>query len=396
MGREKLITLLSAGTPFLDGFSTATAAFLISLIPGISPLETAYFTSLYFLGSLIGALIFGRLSDRYGRKRLYVTAMALVVVGSVLAVVSPLLVILLVMRLLSGIALGGDYPVAQAMVTESVSPKSQAQCLAVLMLGWYFGAGFGVLFAIPFVEGLWSWKGILVGQALIAAGLFIGRCFIKESPHWQRIGKKWWEERRAEEVLIPTLLRQLAVRKSFFFCIGFWLCQTIPATILMLYGASILSHLTGTNSPFLQMLLLYGFFLVGALLGAMQSVTSRPRVVLVATFAGMAVSFAGIFLSYPQYPVGADLCFIGFAIAYGLQTPLDFIYPNLLFPTQIRGTFVGTITAVSRLGTAGAAFAYPLLADAFPITVIWLGCCVILVLGAVLGLLVDPPISSER
>ena len=58
-----LRVMLSSGAgPFLDGFSTASAAFLISLIEGITPLETAFFTSLYLAGSFIGAAIFGSMS----------------------------------------------------------------------------------------------------------------------------------------------------------------------------------------------------------------------------------------------------------------------------------------------------------------------------------------------
>ena len=116
-----LRVMLSSGAgPFLDGFSTASAAFLISLIEGITPLETAFFTSLYLAGSFIGAAIFGSIADHVGRRPPFLVTMAVVCVLTVLAATFPIIGLLLFMRLALGICLGGDYPVGQAMVFETV------------------------------------------------------------------------------------------------------------------------------------------------------------------------------------------------------------------------------------------------------------------------------------
>ena len=91
-----LRVMLSSGAgPFLDGFSTASAAFLISLIEGITPLETAFFTSLYLAGSFIGAAIFGSIADHVGRRPPFLVAMAVVCALTVLAATFPIIGLLL-------------------------------------------------------------------------------------------------------------------------------------------------------------------------------------------------------------------------------------------------------------------------------------------------------------
>lgn len=149
-----LRVMLSSGAgPFLDGFSTASAAFLISLIEGITPLETAFFTSLYLAGSFIGAALFGSIADHVGRRPPFLVAMAVVCALTVLAATFPIIGLLLFMRLALGICLGGDYPVGQAMVFETVPAKRRNTALSILMLAWYLGALTGIFASIPAVTG---------------------------------------------------------------------------------------------------------------------------------------------------------------------------------------------------------------------------------------------------
>lgn len=165
-----LRVMLSSGAgPFLDGFSTASAAFLISLIEGITPLETAFFTSLYLAGSFIGAAIFGSIADHVGRRPPFLVAMAVVCALTVLAATFPTIGLLLFMRLALGICLGGDYPVGQAMVFETVPAKRRNTALSILMLAWYLGALTGIFASIPAVTGHMHWVSILYLQSALAA-----------------------------------------------------------------------------------------------------------------------------------------------------------------------------------------------------------------------------------
>lgn len=387
----------SGAGPFLDGFSTSSAAFLISLIDGITSLQVAFFTSLYLAGSFVGAMAFGALADHVGRRPPYVAGMALVCIALVLGAATPAIACLLVMRLVLGVCLGGDYPVGQAIVYEKLSPRWRNTALSVLMLAWYLGALAGVCASIPAVRGEMSWQGILYIQTALAVVALFLRFGVGESEVWLQStsdkAEKSFELNPINAMVCWCANVNAAIaenRKEFFFCAAFWLCQTVPATIMMLYSPSILRQMTGSDDAIVQMLLLYGFFLVGVLPASCAFFASRPKAVLVGTFAVMAAGLLGVVCFAKSCPWLGNVSFMLFAAAYGLQAPLDFIYPNQLFPTKARGSLVGAVTAVSRLGSTGAAFFFPLLEPHFDLTVLFGAGLLVLALGLVVAVKFAP------
>ena len=381
------LILASSATPFLDGYSTASAAFLISLLPGFSPLEVALFTSLYLVGSFLGALGVGSVTDHWGRRPPYLTLMSAVGIMVAFAAICPSVTGLLVMRLVTGFALGGDYPVSQAMVSEHCCDKVRPQALTFLMLAWYFGALAGVVASAPVTQGTLPWTAILWFQAGIAAVALVLRLGISESPDWLA-HKKAYRRLRARSLNsgilaeVQSIFETIGIHKgAVVFCSAFWLCQTIPATIMMLYSPKILYNISGTTSSFVQMLILYGFFLIGTVPAGSRYLLSHPKAVLSITFLTMAMGIFGVFLFAEKSEILTNISFVIFAVSYGLQSPLDFVYPNRLFQTEVRGTLIGVVTSVSRIGAAGAAFTFPLLEHHFAIEIL-LGCGIcVLILG---------------
>lgn len=175
------LSAAAAGTPFLDGYSTGSAAFLILMIPGLTAWEMGAFASLYLLTFSVGAIVFGWLADHFGRRRLFAGSMlcfALVTLfcaaflslknGPDAALGYAPILALLALRGVTGLLLGGDYPVGQALVAELIPAKDRARHLSLLMFGWYAGALFAVLiswslraFDLPWLSFLWI-------QALLA------------------------------------------------------------------------------------------------------------------------------------------------------------------------------------------------------------------------------------
>lgn len=395
---DVFVTISGAGTPFLDGFSTASAAFLILLVPGLTSLETALMTSLFLAGSFAGSLVAGPIADRFGRRGLFAGAAAGILALTLLARALPEVSVILAMRFLTGFLVGGDYPVSQAIVTESVSPERRTRALAVMMLAWNVGALSAVVTALPVLLADRSWLFFWTVQAAVAGILFLMRLRVAESSEWLRErdkGEKKVEDRETSserEALTaePSESRsgKRAYRRNLVFCAGFWLCQTVPVTVMMFYAGRIIEILTGTNGPVTHMLLLYGFFLVGAIPTLFPVVASRPRTVLLTTYAAM---FAGLALvAFGGSDTAASAGFVLFAFAYGLQAPLDFVYPNLLFPTAIRARAVGLVTALARVGATASAFAFPLLLEDFGAPALFAGGLGLLASGFVLGVLLAP------
>lgn len=400
------VMMASGAGPFLDGFSTASAAFLISLIDGITPLEIAFFTSLYLAGSFLGAAFFGSIADHIGRRPPYIALMLMVFLLTALSATLPMIGLLLLMRFILGICLGGDYPVGQAMVFETVPVERRNTALSVLMLAWYLGALAGVLASIPSVTGHVHWVSILYFQSALAAITLLFRTGIAESSIWLANSKSRFTSTPVQsqsnifknlnprKYLADLRLALAGNSKPFLFCATFWLCQTIPATIMMLYSPTILHDMTGSNDAVLQMFLLYGFFLAGVLPSGSSFFTHRPRFVLATTFITMAVGLLGVLCFAKVNLWLTNISFVLFAVSYGLQAPLDFIYPNQLFQTSVRGSLVGAVTAISRIGATGAAFIFPMLEPHFELETLFAAGLFVLLLGFFIALKFAPPDSS--
>ena len=271
-----------------------------------------------------------------------------------------------------------------------------------MMLAWNVGALAAVVTALPVLLSDRSWLFFWTVQAAVAGILFLMRLRVAESSEWLREREKGKAGEKASAVSsdkrLPAAepsesrtekrIDKRAYRRNLVFCAGFWLCQTVPVTVMMFYAGRIIEILTGTSGPVTHMLLLYGFFLVGAIPTLFPVVASRPRTVLLTTYVAM---FAGLALvAFGGSDRAASAGFVLFAFAYGLQAPLDFVYPNLLFPTAIRARAVGLVTALARVGATASAFAFPLLLEDFGAPALFAGGLGLLASGFLLGLLLAP------
>lgn len=140
--------------------------------------------TLFFLGMLIGAAICGRLADRYGRRRVLIFTVACDALFGTLAVFSPDFTSLIVLRFLTGFAVGGTLPVDYAMMAEFLPAKNRGRWLVMLEGFWAVGTlivaltAWGVSLA-GFEDG---WRYILAVNA-VPALLGIGlRFLVPESP----------------------------------------------------------------------------------------------------------------------------------------------------------------------------------------------------------------------
>lgn len=373
-------TLLAFGTPFLDGYSTASAAFLIALLPNLSALDVGSFTSSYFVGFFIGSALIGPLADHIGRKWLFAASALLTALFSILPLVTNTFAALLLMRFATGFLLGGDYPVGQALVTENTTGQTRNRSLSLLMLGWYVGALTAVFVAYPIMHFDEVGAEVFLALEALCALLFgLGRCFVSESHSWLLDRKTPPKHKKNAFVTMATFER--GHLPAFFFCTFFWLAQTIPATVLMFYSPDILARFSGVDNAYAGVVMLYGAFLLGVLPANLSFFTQRPRAVLLATFLAMAASLAAIAFLGLGNAFWTGLAFLIFATAYGLQSPLDFVYPNLLFPARCRAFFVGIITSFSRVGAMAAAFFFPQLLEHFDVTTLFGAGVVLLLVG---------------
>lgn len=115
----------------------------------------AWIFNIYVLFQLIGTPMMAKLSDRFGRRAIYVVNLALFGAGSVMLVVAPSFELLLVGRAIQGLGAGGIFPVASAVIGDTFPQEKRGPTLGLL------GAVFGIAFLVgPILGGIflrWSW-----------------------------------------------------------------------------------------------------------------------------------------------------------------------------------------------------------------------------------------------
>jgi putative MFS transporter len=176
----RLAGLLGTGT-FFDGFDAISIAVVLSMIVTyfeISVAEAGLIISAGYLGQLVGALVIGALSERIGRRRAFVFCLVTFGILSLLAALSWSSTSLLIFRLLQGIGLGAEVPVAATLMNEYLSTRKRGRIgmlyqslfawglffpplVTLILLGavgpgsawrWLFAIG-----AIPAVVGIYAW-----------------------------------------------------------------------------------------------------------------------------------------------------------------------------------------------------------------------------------------------
>ena len=150
----------------LDQTVMSTAALTISRDYGHVSWQSWLLTS-YLLASLITTPIYGRLSDRWGRRPLFLTALALFGVGSLLAATAPTFSILVVARTIQGLGAGGLYSLAFAVIADILPPRERGRYILLFVaifgsssiLGPVIG---GVIAAQQRILGIPGWRWIFI------------------------------------------------------------------------------------------------------------------------------------------------------------------------------------------------------------------------------------------
>src|SRR5580704_7815414 len=188
-----LIWSLAAAGKFFEGyvvFMTGVALPLISREFGIGSAEHGLIGAASLLGILVGAVGLGGMSDRFGRKPMFIVEMIIFVAFLVLLVLCTNFISLVICLFGLGVALGCNYPTAHMIISESIPSSSRGKLVLAAFGFQALGAlggtavGFLVLSTIPTLDS-WRW---MYGTAIIPAlAVTIGRFFITESPSWLHI-----------------------------------------------------------------------------------------------------------------------------------------------------------------------------------------------------------------
>lgn len=387
---RRLIAACSGG-PFLDGYLLAIVGVALtgaSAELGLGSVELGLAGAASLVGLFLGSLLLGPITDRIGRKMMYTVDLLAMVIASAACLFISDGFQLILLRLVVGLAVGADYPIATALLTEWMPKKRRGAIIGWLSTIWLVGAiaAYLVGFALSTAFGPESWRWMLASGAVFGIIVMLLRFGAHESPRWL-IAKGRFDEARSalskalERDVTEAEVRSLVISdeeetKSSFgsllrapflkrtlFCGLTWMCIALPQFALLTYGPIILSQFGlahgGAEETLGQIVLNLGF-LIGTLPALRWVETLGRRPLMIWTFVAAAAFLLPLGL-WPEGPTWFVMVFFFlFTMASGAGTILVFIYPNELFPTSVRASAVGLATAISRIGAAIGTYMVPL------------------------------------
>jgi MFS family permease len=417
-GMQWLIWSLATAGKFFEGmvvFMTGVALPLMVAEFDLNALEKGAIGAASLFGILVGATALGGLSDRYGRKALFIAELVIFTFFLIVLTVSPSFTVLLIALFGAGLALGCDYPTAHLVIAESIPSRMRGRLIlgafGFQAVGALVGAmaGFIVLSVNPEI-GAWRWMYALIvipailviagrllicdsAQWLVDKGMIekaereLGR-LLKRSPQYPKtitLAKPAASEGEAKHA--PSLLTLFGKknRRATVFASVPWFLQDLgtygigiftPVILAATFGHDTLGNdrniadlLENTMQGAKHAAFLDVFLIVGILFAIfLTDSVGRVRLQIIG-FLGCAI---GLVLVALAESIGGDmrmfLIFAGF-ILFNFMTNMGpnaqtYLIAGEVFPTRIRGLGAGFAASFAKIGAVLTAFLFPvLLAD---------------------------------
>lgn len=359
----------------MDGFDTAAIGFIAPAIRDHWQLTAGDLAPLFgagLLGLTAGALLCGPLSDRLGRKRVIEWCVALFGLFSLLSAFSPNLEVLIILRFLTGLGLGGAMPNTITMTSEYLPARRRGALVTLMFCGFTLGSALGGIVSAQLVAVI-GWHGILVLGGVLPIVLFFALlAVLPESPRWlvrrQRpqveirctvsamTGERyddaefWLDEPAATQ---KGSISQLFAGRQLTITLMLWVVFFMSLLIIYLLSSWMPTLLNHRGIDLQHASWVTAAFQVGGTLGALMLGVLmdkfNPFWVLAVSYALGAVCIVMIGLSENGLWMMALAIFgTGIGIS-GSQVGLNALTATL-YPTQSRATGVSWSNAVGRCG----------------------------------------------
>src|SRR3954470_14376701 len=190
------LVVIGLGTVWiLDGLEVtivgSIAARLTSADSGLGLSDSQVLTagSIYVAGACVGALFFGQLTDRFGRKKLFLVTLILYLVATVATAFSPTALYFFVARFFTGAGIGGEYAAINSAIDELIPARVRGRVDLVINGSYWLGAAGGALGALVLLNTAifpadLGWRLAFGIGAVLGLGILIVRRHVPESPRW--------------------------------------------------------------------------------------------------------------------------------------------------------------------------------------------------------------------
>jgi MFS transporter, SHS family, lactate transporter len=317
--------------------------------------STAYAIALTLAMRPVGALVFGLVADRFGRKPALLSSILLYAAAELLTGFAPSLTSLFVLRALFGIGMGGEWGVGASLAMETVPPGCRGFLSGVLQQGYPAGYLLAAL-AAKYLFPLVGWRGMFILGSLPAVLVLFVRMGVQESPAWLK-ERAAAEKRpgRGIDAVVATIRQRWPL--FVYMIVLMTAFNSFSHGTQDLYPSGFLGKQRGLTLATISNITIVGC--IGAITGGILFGSLSQR------FGRRRTIAAAALLSLPLIPLwigpstalglGAGAFMIQFAVqgAWGVVPA----HLNELSPGAVRGTFPGL---AYQLGNLCASFIVPL------------------------------------
>jgi len=340
---------------------------------GIKPALMGIALSAHGVGLVIGSFFIAPLADRFGRRGVTQAAVAVLALTMFLSATTGTLTALIVLRLITGLALGTLVVTLNVMVSEFANEKSRTLAVGILHTGYTLGTMAGGVIAATLLESH-GWRALFFAAGAISGVTLLATLFLAETPAFLVLARPAGAleklnnllrrmnlppvealppvSRRTEQpVGVAALLRRGARLQTILICLaGFiftvagtfmasWRPQILANAGISLYWVGISAVISGAAG-------IVSHVGVGAL-----SRNAREVPLAIITLLGMGFFFL-MFGLVPRGNVGGFMAITGFATLFntGAYTAI-FLVAIAAFPALTRNAGIGLLNGCSRVGT---------------------------------------------
>ncbi|HUA81669.1 MAG TPA: MFS transporter [Dyella sp.] len=380
---------LTFGAHLTEGYAIGTIAYalkpFLDQMLGVQAQHRALWEGLIgsstLMGIFLGSLLFGWLSDRVGRQKIFLMSFVIITATAFAQFYAQTPFALCLLRVALGLGMGGDFAVGHAILAEFSPRKHRGLLLGSFSVIWTVGYVAANLIGMEYVQHASNpdvWRSLLASSGVPALLVLILRMGTPESPRWlfnkgreaeaDAVIKKYF----GQKVVLDTGLRddhhasggfgklfqRGLIRRTLFNCV-FFVCLVMPYFAIYTFLPGILKIIQlpeGSKAD----LLLNGLLVAGAIIGIWLTVKLPRRAFLIGSFAVTAASLAALSFLPSSSSMALVAAFALFTAALSAVSNLVGVYPPECFPTEVRACGVGFAIACSRLGSAVSVFLLPI------------------------------------
>lgn len=376
---RKLLGIAGMGWMF-DAMDVGMLSFIIAALKvewDLSPGQMGWIGSINSIGMAVGALVFGLMADRIGRKNVFIITLLLFSIGSGISAFTTTFAAFLVLRFFIGAGLGGELPVASTLVSESVPAEKRGRIVVLLESFW--AGGWLVAAVISyFIIPKYGWQVALLISAIPALYALYLRIGLPDSPRFTAVKDK--EKISAFQSMRNLFSKTYRRRTIMLWIVWFCVVFSYYGMFLWLPSVMIMKGFSLIKS-FEYVLIMTLAQLPGYFTAAWFIEKFGRKFVLVVYLMGTAVSayfFGAAESTALLMTSGILLSFFNLGAWGGL-----YAYTPEQYPTIIRGTGSGMAAAVGRIGgVLGPLLVGNLVTQQVSISTIFMIFCISVLIGA--------------